>query len=76
MQVIARWESQRGKYWVELLEFDNGGFCYRASGAGGNLSQHTLTEAVAAVQEKVDAGYFLPDAAKIPMKKVFCCSNP
>ena len=71
MEVIARWESPRGKHWVELLAFENGGFCYRGNGCGGSMVQHSLPEAIAAMQEKVDTGYFLPDSAKIPMREVF-----
>lgn len=71
MQVIARWESPKGKHWAELLAFDNGGYCYRGNGCGGNMTAHTLDEAMTALQEKVDSGYFLPDVAKVPMRKVF-----
>jgi hypothetical protein len=33
---IARWESRRGKYWVELFH-DELGFTYRTESGGGNL---------------------------------------
>lgn len=66
---VARWESKTGKHWVELF-VDEGYAFYRANGAGGNLGRITEEGAIALLQQKVDSGYFLPDNAKTPMKRV------
>lgn len=70
--VVARWESRGGRHWVEATctpdAFRFGG--YRGSNGGGNLGTEGITGTIAAVQKKVDAGRFLPDAAKLPMKRV------
>jgi hypothetical protein len=65
----ARWESPRGKHWVELHSAADG-FRYRGSDCGGFLAAKTLSEARAELQAKIDAGYFLPDIAKQPMQEV------
>lgn len=65
MKIIGRWESKTGKHWVELYA----DCTYKSADAGGclgNISQHA---AIAAMQAKVDNGYFLPDSAKTPMRR-------
>ena len=67
--ILARWESPRGKHWVELHSV-TGGFRYRGSDCGGFLAAKTPIEALRELQVKIDAGYFLPDIAKKPMQQV------
>ena len=66
MECIARWESHHGAHWVELRA-DNGAFTYTGNGCGGCLGTGTETQAIAAMQERVNAGYFLPDVAKVSL---------
>jgi hypothetical protein len=70
--VIARWESVGGAHWVEAIvtpdSFRFGG--YRANNACGSTGTEGIPDTLAAVQKKVDSGYFLPDAAKLPMRRV------
>jgi len=66
---IARWESPRGAHWVELYRTDDG-CAYRANGAGGFMGRIDDVTALAQMQERVDRGYFLPDMAVVPMKRV------
>jgi hypothetical protein len=77
---IARWESRGGKYWVDL--FFNPAFhlCngadvvdahYRGDGCGGGVDGvKTESEAIAAMQARIDRGYFQADANKTPMHRV------
>ena len=76
---IARWESRSGKHWVEL--FYNPAFKladgrtvvdahYCAPGCGGSVVANTESEAIDALQSRVGAGYFQPDANKTPMHRV------
>jgi hypothetical protein len=68
---IARWESRSGKYFAEL-EKDDKGYTYTGNGCGGNLGMIESDEvAVTMMQVRIDSGYFLPDSAKTPMKRVF-----
>jgi hypothetical protein len=70
MKVIARWESARGAHYVELVETQSG-FSYCANDCGGYLPATDHETAIAQLGEMVATGYFLPDAAKRPMKRVF-----
>jgi hypothetical protein len=67
----ARWESRGGKYWVELLHgpYD---YHYRCQdGCGSVCNPNAPVEAALTVmQSKLDRGMFLPDSAKLPMKRV------
>ena len=77
---IARWESRGGKYWIDL--FFNPAFhlCngqtvvdahYRGDGCGGSVDGvKTESEAIAAMQARVDRGYCQADANKTPMHRV------
>lgn len=70
MNVLARWESRGGAHYVELYKFA-GGYGYTGNGCGGTLDAVESDEAaVAIMQTRVDSGYFLPDSAKVPMKRV------
>lgn len=63
--VVARWESRSGKYWVEV--YDDGG--YSSPGADG--ARNTVEATIAFVKEMVnEGGYFDPSAAKTTMKRV------
>ena len=70
MMMLARWESPKGKYWVELHSTIDGGFRYHGGDCGGFLVATTSNAAYAELQAKIDTGYFLPDIAKTPMRKV------
>ena len=35
-KTLARWESARSKYWVTVVQYDDGSFGFRSSGAGGS----------------------------------------
>lgn len=70
MVAIARWESRGGAHYAVLHE-SNGCYSYTGNGCGGGLGAVESREAaVAIVQARVDSGYFLPDSAKVPMKRV------
>jgi hypothetical protein len=68
-EAVARWESRSGKWWAELFH-DGAHAFYRGVGCGGNMGIIGEPEAIAEMQRKVDSGYFQPDAAKTPMKRV------
>jgi len=68
---VARWESGRGKHWVDLYGHSDGSYSYRAPSSGGNLGKLPSEEhAVKQMQDRVDSGLFGPDAAKKPMKRI------
>jgi hypothetical protein len=68
--VIARWESRGRAHYVDL-EDRNGYYGYTGNGCGGSLAPvATDGEAIAVMQARVDSGYFLPDSAVVPMKRV------
>lgn len=69
MRKIARWESKSGKHWVDLLH-DGTFAAYTAPNCGGYLGTMTPNAAISAMQQRVDTGYYQPDANKTPMKKV------
>ncbi len=69
---VARWESRGGRYWVELW---HGPTEYRYAsayaGCGSVCSPHApLVAAVTVMQSKLERGCFLPNVAKLPMKRV------
>lgn len=70
--VIARWESRRGKDWVEVYEQTLGdgsrGCGYEARTCGGWLGAVTGEKAVADIAKRVEAGCFC--SQKSPMRKV------
>lgn len=35
MKTLARWQSLRGKHWVEAVQTDDGRFGFRADGSSG-----------------------------------------
>lgn len=67
--IIARWESKGGKYWVEVEEFDSGGWGYSGKGCGGVMGATSREDAIEKMRVRVCAGEFLPDAAKTPMSR-------
>lgn len=70
MVVIARWESRGGAHYVELRK-SAGSYGYTGRNCGGQLGAVESDEAaVAIIQARVDSGYFLPDSAKVPMKRI------
>jgi len=70
MIILARWKSRGGKHYVELHK-SAFGYSYNGNNCGGNLDAFASDEAaVACIQELIDSGYFLPDSAKLPMKRV------
>jgi hypothetical protein len=66
--VLARWESQRGKDWIEVYENPGSGCGYQGRGCGGWMGNVTREEAVADIQRRVDQGCFC--SQKTPMRKV------
>lgn len=79
---IARWESRGGKYWVDLFynpcfHLMNGTDVvdahYRGRGCGGGIDASSESEAITAMQARIDRGGFQPDAAKTPMVRVSIC---
>ena len=71
MAVLARWESRGSKHWVVLRGAD-GCYSYRGNDCGGSLGRlKTIDDAVVVMQAKINSGYFLPDSAKLPMKRIF-----
>lgn len=70
MVVLARWESRGGAHYA-VLHKSAGGYSYTGNGCGGGLGAVESNDAaVAIMQARVDSGYFLPDSAKVPMKRV------
>lgn len=69
-RVVAKWESKTGKHWVVLYR-DDYGYGYTSPDAGGFLGQLPSDEdAIAQMEAKIETGYFLPDSAKTPMRRV------
>lgn len=68
---VARWESRDGKYWVELWQgpYDYQYHCDNGCGSVCNPNL-PLESATLVIQSMLDRGWFLPDAAKLPMKRV------
>ena len=78
-KLIARWESRGGKYWVDLyfnpaFHLANGTDMvdarYRGDNCSGPVDGQTESEAIVAMQTRVDRGYFQADANKTPMHRV------
>ena len=77
MKTLARWESRSGKHCVTLTEAENMPanvtmlWGYTSPFAGGGLCATTLAEAFVELEKRIAEGYFLPDAAKTPMHRVY-----
>jgi len=70
MAALAMWVSRGGAHYAVLHKSD-GCYSYTGNGCGGGLGAVESDEAaVAIMQARVDSGYFLPDSAKLPMKRV------
>lgn len=68
--LLAKWESRGKAHYVELYQ-DGISYNFRGNDCGGCLgSIETVEMAVAIMQRKVESGYFLPDNAILPMKRV------
>jgi len=52
--LIQRWQTKRGKHWIELY-MDDMGFTYRGDDCGGNLGNIDLHQAKAKIQELLDS---------------------
>jgi hypothetical protein len=79
MVCIARWESRGRKHWAALYRYSgqNGlpdWFGYRSRNGGGCLGSVITNvpeeRAVTTMQERVDSGWFLSDAAVLPMERI------
>ena len=71
--LIGRWESRGGAHVVELHKQERSGYCYRATGVSGYLGTGiTEAQAIAIIEARcaIGAGYFQPDRAKTPMKRM------
>lgn len=63
--LIARWESGRGKHWVNLYQ-DSGGCFYRCTNGGGNLGQIGSEVAIREMERRVYGGLgLMPDTAVV-----------
>ena len=69
MKTIAKWESRNGHHAVELVDYEDGAYGYSGRGCGGCLGVMTREAAIARIESMVVQGYFLPDAAKRPMRR-------
>jgi len=70
MVAVAMWISRGGAHYAILHESD-GCYRYTGNGCGGGFGAVTSKEAsLAIMQARVDAGYFLPDDAVLPMERV------
>lgn len=71
-QVIARWESKRGKDWVEVYEqtssFDVSGYGYDCRNGGGWMGHIPRDAALLLIERRVLTGDFC--SQKSPMRKV------
>ena len=59
-QVIARWKSLRGGYYVEAYRNDDGTFSFKANGSGG----HGYLTAEDAIRRAELESSFMPSAMK------------
>jgi hypothetical protein len=73
--IIGRWESEGGRYWVELYR-EPGGYTYDGKGCGGSLGNEITAEVdavkwiedrTASCTESRTGGYFHP--GKRPMRR-------
>lgn len=76
-ELVARWESKSGKYFVTLFQMTevelNGdiGFAYEGNGIAGQFNVGSLETAILYIeQHKAIAGIAMPDDAKTPMIRV------
>jgi len=73
--LLARWESKGGKYWVEVYS-DETGQTYRSDDGGGNLGNIGEDAAIEQVEKRVLRGDFLPDRARTPMVMTYHKGSP
>jgi hypothetical protein len=67
---IARWESPRGKHWVELYQHTDGCFGYTGNQCGGNLGRITLEAAMNYMAERTAEGAYFFCSGKTAMVQV------
>ena len=67
---IARWESPRGKHWVELYRHNDGSFGYTGPDCGGNLGRITLEKAMEIMAQRTAEGAYLFCPGKSAMVQV------
>lgn len=69
--LVARWESSRGAHVVELHKANGSAYQYvDGDNHRGYLEAEDRDAAISEIQTKVDTGFFLPDNAKRPMRRV------
>jgi hypothetical protein len=51
-KLVKRWQTRRGKYWLELYE-DETGFSYRVENGGGHCGDLNRTEAICLMVRKM-----------------------
>lgn len=68
-KVVARWESEGGKFFAELYQ-DEWGFGYTGTNCGGNLGKIHESDALDFMEKRTlgSAGYFHP--GKRPMRQM------
>ena len=78
-KMLARWASAGRKHWCELYRYpgQNGlpdWFGYVTGNGGGSLgsaiTNMTEERAVMVIQDRIDRGWFVPDVAVNPLKRV------
>ena len=76
MAMLAMWISRGGAHYV-ILRKSTDCYSYAGNGCGGSLGAVESDEAaIAVMQARVDSGYFLPDSAKAPMKRIGPIKSP
>ena len=72
--LIARWESVRGRWWLELevtiLADRTAVYGYSADRAGGSFGPADFDGAYDELTWRVERGYYQPDANVTPMRPV------
>lgn len=73
--LVGRWESDGGKYWVELYR-DQWGYGYDGKGCGGYLGKITEAEALRWIEERTAGGAAFFHPGKRPMSRVTPAHQP
>lgn len=76
MAILALWISRDRTHYAMLRKLD-GCYSYTSNGCGsGIVAVESDKAAVATMQVRVDSWLFLPDSAKMPMKRVGPITSP
>jgi hypothetical protein len=67
---IARWESRRGKHWVELVRHCDGSFGYTGDGSQGSLGKIDLDSAMQIMATRTAEGAYFFCPGKSAMDRV------